>query len=81
MSADKTMLFDFAHLSPSPVEASPPIDNVEDMFRSHLLGKAEVLGEVREGPAAARAARCVKRPLVVSNTSFSAAREPLPDSA
>eukprot|EP00518_Triparma_eleuthera_P002962 CAMPEP_0182453222 /NCGR_PEP_ID=MMETSP1319-20130603/372_1 /TAXON_ID=172717 /ORGANISM="Bolidomonas pacifica, Strain RCC208" /LENGTH=411 /DNA_ID=CAMNT_0024651125 /DNA_START=29 /DNA_END=1264 /DNA_ORIENTATION=+ len=46
MSADKTMLFDFAHLSPSPVEASPPIDNDEDMFRSHLLGKAEVLGEL-----------------------------------
>jgi acyl dehydratase len=46
MSADKTMLFDFAHLSPSPVEASLPRDSDDDAFRSHLLSKAEVLGEL-----------------------------------
>ncbi|GMH88679.1 hypothetical protein TL16_g11225 [Triparma laevis f. inornata] len=47
MSADKTMMFEFASLAPSNVSL-PDEEMDTHRFKNHLLSKAEVLGEVRK---------------------------------
>jgi len=47
MSADKTMLFEFEAISPSNVETPVNPATEAQLFRTHLMAKAEVLGEVR----------------------------------
>ncbi len=46
MSADKTMLFEFAAVAPS--EISTPVNPAteQQLFRNHLMSKAEILGEL-----------------------------------
>mmetsp|Transcript_13058 Transcript_13058/g.26662 ORF Transcript_13058/g.26662 Transcript_13058/m.26662 type:complete len:411 (+) Transcript_13058:5-1237(+) len=46
MSADKTMLFEFEAISPSNVETPTNPATEAQLFRTHLMSKAEVLGEL-----------------------------------